>query len=104
MADRLTDEELREQAHRAEPDFWPEDRWLRLMATELVERRAHDAAPVPAAAQFVLDYDSRDPGGPMFVGPFDSIEAAEAWHVEQRLDGAEFSVRPLTNPKEADCG
>ncbi|MBF6291825.1 hypothetical protein IU454_08100 [Nocardia farcinica] len=37
--DRLSDEALRRHASSDEPDFWPEDRLIRLMAAELLQLR-----------------------------------------------------------------
>ncbi len=50
---------------------------------------------------FVVDFDGREPAGPMMVGPFPSGVAADDWVAAQRLDSCAYSVVPMADPEES---
>ncbi len=56
-----------------------------------------------ATAGFVLEFDSRPDQGPMWIGPFDTAEAAdrEALRITGGVGEWSWSVVPLTAPEES---
>ncbi len=49
----------------------------------------------------IIDFDAREPVGPMLVGPFESVAEAESWHRRQNLESSCYSICPVSLPEES---
>jgi hypothetical protein len=49
----------------------------------------------------VVEFDAREPAGPMLVGPFDSAAEAESWCRRQSFESACYSICPVSPPEES---